>query len=96
MSRALSCALIVIALGGGAEAQGEGCLDIETREKVRSLIIEGLDEGLRDHVKHLFEVWLKVDDVNQPKRVLSGIRAGAKAYVRSREAARKWNPPTCQ
>ena len=71
------------------------CLDeAVSRDKIRSLMLEAIDEALKDHTKHMFEVWLK-DPNHQPERAISGMRQGITAYAGSRAAALRFDPPPC-
>ena len=79
----------------GARSEiAEVCMDNEAREQVRAIMLEGLKSGLTEHTKGVFDIWLR-DPSDQPKRAIAGMRGGILAYVRSREAVLKFNPPTC-
>jgi hypothetical protein len=78
----------------GAE-QPAPCIDAETRERVRGLMLAGFDQAMREHAVKMFFVWQK-DPVNQPKRARAGMRSAIIAYVGSRAAAQQWNPPSCE
>src|ERR1700745_300848 len=43
------------------------CIDEITRERVRDIMLTGLDEALSDQVKNLMSVWLR-DERGQPGR----------------------------
>ena len=99
----VSVALVLVGLVGTAiiivEARSqptvmEICVDDEVRERVRNSMLDGLDAALKEHTKHMFDVWLK-DDTEQPRRAINGMQAGIRTYVRSRAAALRWNPPAC-
>lgn len=70
------------------------CMDDETRERIRAIMIEALDEALHDQIKTLFQVWLK-DDRGQPDRAKVGVRAAIKAHQGARRGALEWMPPPC-
>jgi uncharacterized membrane protein YgcG len=70
------------------------CMDEKTREQMRVVMIEALDEALKDHVKRVFEVWLR-DDRGQPGRARTGVSQGLKAYLGARQGALDWAPPLC-
>jgi len=72
----------------------EKCIEDEAREKIQKLMVEGLDEALKNHTRKMFEIWVQ-DDTDQPRRATEGMRSGIRAYVRSRAAALHWNPPAC-
>lgn len=77
-----------------AEAQQVECLSDEMRERVRVLMIEAIDDALKDQIMHLFETWMK-DARDQPRRATIGARQAIRAYIGSREAAKVWSPPRC-
>jgi hypothetical protein len=70
------------------------CLDEQTREQIRNVMLEALDDALKEHVKHVFEVWLR-DERGQPERARTGVRQGIKAYLGARKSTLDWAPPTC-
>ena len=65
------------------------------RERTRAIILSGIDEGLKDHVKHMFEVWMK-DDSEQPRRAVTGMHIARRAHRRATTQALEWNPPICE
>jgi hypothetical protein len=73
----------------------EQCMDDEQRERVRGIVLQGIEAGLKDQVKHVYEIWMK-DDSEQPKRAIAGMHIGIRAYVHSRAQALKWSPPKCE
>jgi hypothetical protein len=77
-----------------AETRPELCMDADTRERVRKLMIEALDNSLRTKVEDLFAVWLR-DSTDQPRRAQTGMNSALRAYVGARDAAMKFNPPEC-
>lgn len=81
-------------LGAHSEAP-DACMDQASRDKVRSLMLEAIDEALKQHTQHMFDVWMK-DPYSQPSRAITGMRAGITAYVNSRNAAMRFNPPLCK
>ncbi|MET0710193.1 MAG: hypothetical protein ABWY82_25625 [Tardiphaga sp.] len=70
------------------------CVPLGERERIRDVTLEGIDQGLKNHVTKLFDVWMK-DDSNQPKRAIDGMSIGISAHVRARANAISWNPPPC-
>jgi hypothetical protein len=77
-----------------AESKSELCMDGETRERVRRLMYEALDEALKKKVEDLFAVWLR-DSTGQPQRAQKGMDGALRAYYGARGAAAKFNPPDC-
>jgi len=70
------------------------CVDDAAREKVQRLMMDGLDEAMRGHTKKMYDIWMQ-DSHEQPRRAIEGMDRGINAYLRSRAAALKWNPPAC-
>jgi hypothetical protein len=77
-----------------AESRPELCMDGDTRERVRKLMIEALDNSLRGKIESLFAVWLR-DATDQPRRAQTGMNTALRAYVGARAAAMKFDPPEC-
>lgn len=77
-----------------AETRSELCMDDESRERVRRLMYEALDEALKEKIKDLFDVWLR-DATGQPARASKGMDNALRAYVAARASAAKFNPPEC-
>jgi hypothetical protein len=69
--------------------------DIATRERVRALMLEGVDQGFRNHFIRIFDIWI-TEKAPAPKRAISGSRIAIVAYSRARAAAIKWTPEVCQ
>jgi len=70
------------------------CIDELTRERVRDIMLAGLDESLKDQVKSLMSVWLR-DERGQPGRASVGWHNAARAFDHARKSALEWSPPTC-
>jgi hypothetical protein len=70
------------------------CMDEATRERMRAVMLEALDDALKEHVKRVFEVWLR-DERGQPDRARTGVRQGIKAWLGAHRGALEWMPPTC-
>jgi len=70
------------------------CVSVEERERIRTTVIEGIDEALKAHVVKLFDIWMK-DSSNQPARAVEGMEVGISAHIRARTNALNWNPPPC-
>lgn len=93
--------LLALALGGPLAWQltdkltaesSQACINIETRDHIRELMIEGLDQAFRAHVGSLFDVWMR-DGGPEPVRAQRGLKNGVSAYTRSRASAIRWQPP---
>ena len=80
-----------------ARAQPDDCLsmDKETEVKVRVIVLDALDQALKDHVAHVFHIWRAVDDSASRLRARQGTRSAIIAYARAREAILKmqWSCP---
>jgi hypothetical protein len=79
---------------GLASAESQRCTDAETAEIIRHILIQALDEALKDHVTHVFAIWMR-DETGQPERARTGARSAVNAYIRARAGAHEWKPPVC-
>jgi hypothetical protein len=70
------------------------CMDPVERERIREIVLNGIDKGLEDQIKHLFSTWMK-DLSDQPRRALVGTNTAVNAHVRARKNAAAWDPPNC-
>jgi len=91
--------LILYALFGlvgyaSSEPQGT-CVDAKTRDRIRELSLNAIDQALHAHVVHLYDIWLK-DYSPEPKRAMVGMANGINAYQRARANALAWNPVICE
>jgi hypothetical protein len=77
-----------------AESTPELCMDEATREQIKTVMLEALDTALKNHIEHMFEVWLK-DERGQPGRARTGVNLGIKSYLGARKGAMEWAPPPC-
>ena len=69
-------------------------LDDETKERLRGIMIEAIDEGLKEHIVDLYKVWMR-DERGQPGRARVGIEAAVRAHQAARKGALAWDPPYC-
>jgi hypothetical protein len=105
---ALTVAIVVIIiillacvgyLSGRWEAEAKvpwDCVDPTERERVRDIALGGIDEGLKQAMTHLFEVWQRDPNTEQPKRAQVGTSNAINAHNRARKLALSWDPPSCQ
>lgn len=77
-----------------ASAQVIVCTDQATKEKIKGMMLEALDEALRQHIVHMFEIWMK-DDRGQPERARNGTVNGINAYIKASQGVTAWAPPDC-
>jgi hypothetical protein len=87
--------MMLVALVEVRSETPELCMDDAMRERVRGVVLEGLDLALKDRTKQTFDIWMK-DQSDQPMRAIAGMRANVSAYVRSRNTVMSWNPPLCK
>lgn len=71
------------------------CMDPTERERVRDIALHGIDKGLEDATQHLYSVWQKDPNTEQPKRARVGIVNAINAHARARKFALDWTPPSC-
>jgi hypothetical protein len=74
-----------------AAETAQQCMSSEATDRVRVLMLEAVEQAFKDHIMHLFGIWLK-DRAAEPVRAREGIRLGVSAYARSRESALRWQP----
>jgi hypothetical protein len=77
-----------------AESTPVMCTDPTTREKVRAIMADALDDALKNHIVHMFEVWMR-DERGQPERARTGVTNGISAYLRASRSVATWSPPDC-
>jgi hypothetical protein len=70
------------------------CTDEVTREKIRTIMIEALDEALKQHIIRTFDVWMR-DERGQPERARTGVSHGINAYNQATKSVMTWAPPDC-
>jgi hypothetical protein len=71
------------------------CFFPQEKDRVIELAHAGVDEAFKEHVKQLFDVWVR-DPTEQPKRAMSGMATNLSAYHRARANIRAWEPTICQ
>ena len=71
------------------------CVDPTERERIREIALRGIDEGLQNAMTHLFDVWVKDPNQDQPARAQVGTTNAINAHNRARKYALAWNPQTC-
>jgi len=71
------------------------CFDPTERERVRDLSLSAMDKGFEQAVSHLYSIWQKDPDSDQPRRAQVGIVNALNAHNRARKFALAWAPPTC-
>ena len=91
---------ITLLVLGQFEREAEGkvsydCVLPTERERIRELAFKGIDDGFTQAVAHLYSVWQKDPDTDQPKRAQVGMTNAVNAHARARKFAVEWNPPTC-
>lgn len=88
-------AWLIMFSGPPSSAQPITCIDPTIKEQVRVLMLEALDNALRERVEHQFDIWMREPDRNQPARAATGTRTAVRAYADSRKFVQEWNPPPC-
>ena len=105
----LTVAIVVIILillaafgyltGRWDEAQAKvdfDCFDPTERERVREISLSGIDKGLESSVAHLYDIWQRDPEQQQPKRAQVGVTNALNAHARARKFALAWMPPACE
>ena len=92
----VAATLLVIAWLDDVEAKiPYDCVDPTERERVRDLVLAGVDDGLKKAMTHLFDVWQKDPNTEQPRRAQVGTTNAVNAHNRARKLALAWDPPSC-
>ena len=91
---------ITLLVLGSFEREAEGrvpfdCFDPTERERVREIALKGIDDGLQQAIAHLYSIWQKDPDSDQPKRAQVGVANAINAHARARKFTLVWQPPTC-
>ena len=68
--------------------------DDDLREKVRQILLDGLDDALKTQIETVYAVWMR-DNAGQPQRAAVGVRKAIVAYLEGRTSALNWSPPLC-
>jgi hypothetical protein len=71
------------------------CADATERERIREIALRGIDRGLEDAMAHLFDIWVKDPNREQPARAQVGTTNAVNAHIRARQLALTWSPPAC-
>jgi hypothetical protein len=78
-----------------AAAPPKSCVqDQQQEDHIRAMMAESLDVAFRDHVAHLFDIWVK-SQAEMPERAVTGANIGVNAYVRAQRALSNWKPQRC-
>lgn len=88
--------LILLALFEAQSKVAFDCFDATERERVREISLSGIDKGLEQAVAHLFDIWQRDPETQQPKRAQVGVTNALNAHSRARKYALAWAPPTCE
>ena len=97
---AVTTVAITLLVLGQFERAAEGrvpfdCFDPTERERVREIALKGIDDGLQGAIAHLYSIWQKDPDSDQPKRAQVGVANAINAHARARKFTLVWQPPTC-
>jgi hypothetical protein len=93
---AIGLSYVLVNLTKDVQGQAQvGCADEKTKEHIRELTLNGIDDGFRKHIGNLFTIWVQ-DAQDQPRRAKVGLQNGVTAYLRAQEDTLKWAPPTCE
>lgn len=72
------------------------CMDDDTKEHVRAIMLGALDHSFSLHIEKLYSVWMaQPTDTKQPERARHGVELGLKAYLQARHGVQQWEPPPC-
>jgi len=71
------------------------CIEPTERERIRDIALKGIDDGLQKAMAHLFDIWQKDPQHDQPARAQVGTTNAINAHNRARKFALDWQPPSC-
>jgi len=71
------------------------CVDIATKDRIKTVMIDGFEIALKEHVKTIFDVFLR-DHADTTQRAANGLQVATAAYVHSRAVVMAWDPPECK
>ena len=86
--------LSMLAILEARSAPNDTCMDAEMRDRIRALAMQGHDEAFKTQAANLFSVYVRNPD-EIPNRAQVGTQKSINAYIRVRELALKWDPPSC-
>ena len=97
---AVTTVAITLLVLGQFEREAEGkipydCVEPTERERVRDIAMKAVDKGLEQAITHLFDVWQRDPNTDQPKRAQVGTTNAINAHNRARRHVLSWDPPTC-
>jgi len=69
--------------------------DEGSRERLRSMMFEAIDEGFKTQISHLYLTMIK-DVQDQPQRAAVGVNNAISAFTIARIAILGWDPPICE
>jgi hypothetical protein len=69
-------------------------MDDETKEKARAIVLEALDQALKEHVQHMFSVWMRDEGPPARERARHGARKGLRGYIQARAMVLEWDCPS--
>lgn len=75
-------------------AQETECISHEDRERIQEIMLQAIDQGVKQQALKMFEIWLK-DPTDQPERARRGMEVGIRAYIKSRAVVLRWSPRSC-
>jgi hypothetical protein len=85
----------LVAIATAAAPPPKSCVqDQQQEDRIRAMMADSLDVAFRDHVAHLFDIWVK-SQAEMPERAVTGANIGVNAYVRAQRALSNWKPQRC-
>ena len=91
----LSYILLSLARDDAQSKVPHDCVDPTERERVRQIVFDGIDKGLVEAMVHLFDIWQRDPNTQQPQRAQVGTTNAVNAHNRARKLALSWDPPSC-
>ena len=88
--------LLIAALFSGIAQpeRSQTCMDEATRDHVRAVMLDGIEQALQIQTSTLFRVRMR-EYTGPPQAALVGLNNSITAYINIRRAINEWSPPTC-
>ena len=71
------------------------CLQDQAQEdKLRAMMTESVEQAFKEHIAHLFDVWMK-QQAETPDQFAHGGHLAVEGYLRAINGVQRWKPKRC-
>jgi hypothetical protein len=71
------------------------CIQDQAQEdKLRSMMHESIDQAFKEHVAHLYDIWMKQQG-DTPDQFAHGGHLAVDGWIRAQRGIDKWKPKRC-